>query len=69
MNITTIEEMEKIVSQNDLLMWDGWTVVHSYPSEKARMSKFGALVNGNWHMQKRFSPSRNGWEIPDKFVR
>lgn len=69
MNIKTVEEMEQIVSKNKSLFWDGWTVVNSYPSDKARTSKFGAFVKGKWHMQKRFNPSRDGWEIPDKFVR
>lgn len=68
MKISSLEKMEEIVAQNKALFWDGWTVVNSYPSDKARTSKFGAYVNGKWHLQKRFVPATGGWDIPDKFV-
>lgn len=66
--IKSLKEMEKIVSRNRSLRWDGWTVVNSYPSDKGRTSKFGAYVNGVWHLQRRFVPTMNGWDIPDRFV-
>lgn len=69
MVVTTVEKMEEIVSGNKALSWDGWTVVHSYLSDKARTSKYGAIVSGKWYMQKRIAPTSSGWEIPDKFVR
>lgn len=69
MVVTSLEKMEEIVSNNKALSWNGWTVVHSYASDKARTSKFGALINGKWHMLKYFEPTNSGWEIPDKFVR
>jgi hypothetical protein len=69
MVVTTLEKMEEIVSNNKALSWNGWTVVHSFVSDKARTSKFGALVDGKWQMQKEFVPTNTGWEIPDKFVR
>jgi hypothetical protein len=69
MVVTSLEKMEEIVLNNKALRWDGWTVVHSYVSDKARTSKFGALVNGKWQMEKYFVPTTAGWEIPDKFVR
>lgn len=69
MVVTTVEEMEKIVLANKALRWDGWTVVHSYISDKARTSKYGAFFNGKWQMQKRIEPTSKGWEVPDKFVR
>lgn len=68
MIINTLEQMEKIVSSNKSLSWDGWTVVNSYPSEKGRTSKNGALINSKWHLQSRFTPDRKGWNIPSKFV-
>ena len=68
MQIKSLEQMEKIVSSNKSLHWDGWTVVNSYPSEKGRTSSQGAFVSGKWHLQRRFVPSQTGWEIPDKFV-
>lgn len=69
MVVTSLEKMEEIVSKNKALSWDGWTVVHSFASDKARTSRFGALHEGKWQMQKLFAPTTSGWEIPDKFVR
>lgn len=69
MNITSLEQMEQIVKSNRALHWDGWTVVSSYPSDKGSTSKDGALVNGKWHVQRRFEPNESGWNIPGKFVR
>lgn len=69
MIISSLEQMESIVNKNKSLRWDGWVVLNSYPSDKARTSKNGALVNGVWSIQNRFVPSENGWDIPDKFVR
>lgn len=66
MIINTIEEMEKIVSSNKELSWDGWTVVKRYPSDKAKTSKQGVLVKGIWYIEQRFEPSAQGWEIPGK---
>ena len=69
MLISSIENMEKIVSKNKELKWDGWDVVHFYPSEKARTSKFGARVNDKWCMVKRFEITEKGWDIPNKIMR
>jgi hypothetical protein len=66
MIIKTIEEMEKFVSSNKELSWDGWTVVKRYPSDKAKTSKQGVLVKGVWHIEQRFEPTSQGWEIPIK---
>lgn len=69
MIVKDLKKMEEIVLNNKSLHWDGWTVVNSYPSEKGRLSKFGALFKGAWHIQSRFTPSSVGWEIPNKFVK
>jgi hypothetical protein len=66
MIIKTIDEMEKIVSSNKELSWDGWTVVKRYPSDKAKTSKQGVLVKGVWYIEQRFEATINGWEIPGK---
>lgn len=68
MIVKTLEQMEEIVSNNKSLSWDGWTVVDKYKSEKAKTSKYGIYFKGNWYMSKRFEPSRNGWDIPERFV-
>jgi hypothetical protein len=66
MIIKTIDEMEKIVSSNKELFWDGWTVVKRYPSDKAKTSKQGVLVKGVWYIEQRFEVTIDGWEIPGK---
>ena len=69
MQIKSLNQMEQIVSKNRVLSWEGWTVISSFPSDKARTSKNGALVNGVWSLQGRYEPNETGWDIPDKFVR
>jgi hypothetical protein len=69
MKISSIEKMEELVKGNKELMWDGWTVVHFYASEKGRTARFGARIKDRWYITKRFEPTEEGWEIPNKFVR
>jgi hypothetical protein len=66
MIIKTIDEMEKLVSSNKNLFWDGWTVVKIYKSDKARTSSDGVRIKGQWFMQERFAPGPDGWTIPEK---
>lgn len=68
MKITSLEEMESIVSKNNSLFWDGWTVVSKYKSDKAKTSKYGIFINNSWYMTKRFEPDRNGWDIPERLI-
>ena len=67
--INSLEKMEKIVSQNQLLSWDGWDVVEMIRSDRAFTSSHGVLKKNSWHLNKIFVLSRTGWEIPDKYVR
>jgi hypothetical protein len=69
MKITNLEKMERIVDKNKNLFWDGWTVVSFYPSESARTSNKGSLINGKWSILSKYTPNRDGWNIPDKFLR
>ncbi len=69
MTISSLEKMEKIVEKVKYLYWDGWTVISSYPSKKAATSKYGAYLNGNWHMQRRFELTETGWDIPERFLK
>jgi hypothetical protein len=69
MIIKSLEKMEEIVERSKFLHWDGWTVVSSYPSKKASTSKYGAYLNGQWHLQRRFYPAEIGWEIPERFLK
>lgn len=68
MIINNLEQMEKIVAKNKFLKWDGWSVVSFYPSNKARTSKYGAIVDGKWSIVKIFNVDKKGWDIPDKFL-
>lgn len=69
MFITDLSKMEEIVANEKHLSWDGWTVVERTPTNKGMTSIDGVMVNGKWHIQKRFVPSREGWKIPGKYVR
>jgi hypothetical protein len=68
MVIKTIDEMEKFVSSNKNFSWDGWTVVRTYKSDKARTSTNGVCINGQWLIQERFVPGIDGWVIPESIV-
>ena len=68
MIVQSLDQMEKIVSKNKELFWDGWTVVSIYKSDKAKTSKNGLYIKNNWYMSKRFEPKRDGWDIPERFV-
>lgn len=68
MLVKSLEQMEAIVSKSSVLSWDGWSVIELQRSEKGRTSERGVYVNNKWHLKKVFSPSRMGWEIPNKYV-
>ncbi len=68
MIVKDLQQMEDIVKNNRSLFWEGWTVVNFYNTEKGRTSKYGAIVNGKWSIVKKFHPTKNGWDIPDKIV-
>lgn len=67
--IKSLPEMEKIVSRNRMLSWDGWTVLHIFESPTGWRSKEGILVDGKWHIARRFEVTSEGWDIPPKLVR
>lgn len=69
MLVSSLENMEEIVKNNRSLKWDGWDVIHFYPSEKARTSKFGVRINNKWFLHRRFPVTEKGWDIPNKLVR
>lgn len=68
MYIRSLEEMEKIVGSFKFLHWDGWDVIQTFPSEKARTSRRGIFRNGRWYLHNRYRPTEQGWKIPDKLV-
>ena len=68
MIVNDLATMEKIVASNNSLSCDGWTVINSYKTDKARTSQYGLFKDGSWYMARRFDSTRNGWDIPSKFV-
>lgn len=68
MLITSLSNMEDLVRKNRSLRWEGWDVVHFYPSETAWMSKYGSFHRGKWYMNRKFEVGPKGWEIPDRFL-
>lgn len=68
MLVTSLKQMEDLVRNNRSLRWEGWDVIHSYPSETGWMSKHGTFHKGRWFISRRFAITNTGWEIPDKFV-
>jgi hypothetical protein len=69
MLINSLEKMEEIVSNNRSLSWDGWNVVELVKYPTAMFKTNGAYVNGSWYIKKIFSINRDGWSIPNKYVR
>ena len=67
MIIKSLNTMEKIVAQNNNLIWRGWDVVDLKESDIAKTSPNGIRVNNKWYLHKIYSPGRNGWEIPNKY--
>lgn len=68
MVITSLDQMEEIVSNNKSLKWDGWTVVNYNKVPTAWTKPNGAFVNGSWYLTSRYEPTEAGWSIPDRFV-
>lgn len=68
MNITTLDQMEKIVSTNSNLRWDGWNVIHLLKSKTAIYKTNGAFVNGNWYIKTIYAPDQSGWKINQKHL-
>jgi hypothetical protein len=69
MLISSLEQMEDIVKKSKSLKWDGWDVIHFYPSDKGRTSSAGMRIGSKWFLHKRFPVGEKGWELPNKFMR
>jgi hypothetical protein len=67
MIVTNLEKMEKIVARNNNLYWIGWDVADRKRSDAARTAVNGVRVNGVWYLQRIYSVTRNGWDIPNKY--
>ena len=69
MIINELNKMETIVKNNKSLSWDGWNVVELIKSTTGMFRPEGAFVNGSWYIKNIFSANRDGWSIPNKYVR
>jgi hypothetical protein len=67
MIIKSLNTMEKIVNKNENLIWNGWDVIDLKESEIARTSPLGIRVKNKWYLHRTYSPSRIGWDIPNKY--
>jgi len=67
MIIKSINVMEKIVSKNKSLVWDGWDVLDLKETDIAKTSPKGIRIKDKWYLHKRYSPGAKGWEIPNKY--
>jgi len=67
MIIKSLNTMEKIVAKNKNLVWDGWDVIDLKESDIAKTSPNGIRINNKWYLHKRYSPNKNGWDIPHKY--
>ena len=67
MIVKSLEKMEKIVSRNNNLSWNGWDVVDRKKSESGRTSTSGVIVNGEWFLQRVYPVTKQGWDIPNKY--
>lgn len=67
MIVKDLEKMERIVKKYQELKWSGWDVLELKKNNLGRTDVNGVRINNQWYIQKIFSPSRNGWEIPSKY--
>ena len=67
MIIKDLTAMEKIVAKNSNLKWVGWDVLELKKTNLGRTDVNGIRIKDQWYIQKTFTPSRNGWEIPGKY--
>lgn len=68
MYVTSLEQMEKIVSGNKALHWDGWTVVSTRFNPVAWRKPNGVFIKGKWYLATRYEPTKRGWDVPKKMV-
>lgn len=69
MIINNLKQMETIVAKNKSLSWEGWNVVELTESHGAMFKPEGVFFKGSWFIKKTFVPDRDGWKVPNKYVR
>jgi hypothetical protein len=69
MLITSLEDMESIVSSRNDLEWDGWNVIKYTKTSDAVFSQDGVYKNGRWCNKKVFPITEEGWFLPNSLGR
>ena len=64
MLVERIEQAESIVSKFNYLKWDGWDILRYKPDPAAFYLVDGVWHNGRWNRLFRYSPGRQGWDLP-----
>jgi hypothetical protein len=65
MFVSSLTEMEQIVSFRPDLEWDGWNVIHYKKNSSAQFDKKGAYKDGQWYKKTVYAVTENGWSIPN----
>lgn len=68
MLVSNLNAMEKFVSENKNLRWEGWNVIHLSKSNSAMYKPSGAFIDGQWYVKTIYAPDRNGWKINKKHL-
>lgn len=63
------EQAHAVVENNRFLRWEGWDIVDFKYDAAAEYDKRGSRYNGRWGFEKRFTPDRDGWKVPKRYVR
>jgi hypothetical protein len=65
--VKDLEKMERIVSKNYNLKWDGWNVLELKKTNLGRINPDGIRINDEWYTKKTFVPDSSGWNIPSRY--
>lgn len=68
MLVSSLTEMEQIVSYRSDLEWEGWDVIQYKKNNSAQFDKHGAFKNGSWYKKTIFPLNQDGWSIPNSMV-
>jgi hypothetical protein len=69
MLVTSLEEMEHIVSSRGDLSWDGWDIVKYINNSNALYAKDSEFRDGKWMKKKVFPLTEDGWYLPNSIGR
>lgn len=70
MYITSLDEMENIVKNNDLLVWsNNFTVLEVEKSDEGMYDPLGIRINEEWYVKRNvFELEPEGWQLPERLT-